>query len=298
MYLIDLTGPWRLSQANQKKTITAQVPGCVHTDLLAAGKIDDPYYRDNENRLKWIGDTGWKYFRKFDVPAELLSCDSVLLSCEGLDTLATIRVNGKRVAKTNNMFRTWEFDVKRQLKSGTNSIEIQFESATSYVDKQQKKDPIPTWLVPLVQYHHAQWIRKEPCNFGWDWGPRLTTCGIWRDINIVAFDTARLSGIQIDQDHSKRSSVGLEISASAEVVEKAKLQAAVTVYLKSRKIAQVQVPFKDRNAKARIEIKNPKLWWPNGMAINRFTMSPLIFWMATAACLIPIQNGSAYAHLN
>jgi beta-mannosidase len=116
---LSLNGEWRVAQANGSgKTagkIPAQVPGCIHTDLIAAGKIPDPYYRDNELKLQWIGEVDWVYSRTMRVPASLLKHDKVVLRCEGLDTFATIRVNGNEVARTNNMFRTWEFDVKELL---------------------------------------------------------------------------------------------------------------------------------------------------------------------------------------
>src|SRR5689334_13960555 len=132
METLSLNGEWRAAQAGgtgkAAAKIPAQVPGCIHTDLLAAGKIPDPYYRDNELSLQWIGEVDWVYSRTFNVPASLLQHEQVLLRCEGLDTFATIRINGSELARTNNMFRTWEFDVKSLLKSGRNTIEVQFDS--------------------------------------------------------------------------------------------------------------------------------------------------------------------------
>ena len=132
MIIFDLAGKWKLKQAGAKRSITAAVPGCVHTDLLRAGKIEDPYYRDNEKGLQWIGEAGWIYWREFQISSELLNSDRVLLCCEGLDTLATISVNGKKIAKTDNMFRRWEFDVKRLLKQGTNSTSISGKKNIQY----------------------------------------------------------------------------------------------------------------------------------------------------------------------
>ncbi|HUW33590.1 MAG TPA: glycoside hydrolase family 2 protein [Planctomycetota bacterium] len=128
MIRLDLAGEWTLSQAGKRDRIRATVPGCVHADLLAAGKIDDPFHRDNELSVQWIGETDWIYSRSFTVPAGLLKCDRVLLRCDGLDTLAVIKFNGKTIARTDNMFRTWEFDVRSALKPGTNRIEIRFSS--------------------------------------------------------------------------------------------------------------------------------------------------------------------------
>ena len=114
----DLGGRWQVVREGTTEVIPATVPGCIHTDLLAAKKIPDPFFRDNERAVQWIGEANWIYRRSFDVPAELLEREHVLLRCEGLDTLATVRVNGHEVAKADNMFRTYEFDVKKLLKSG------------------------------------------------------------------------------------------------------------------------------------------------------------------------------------
>ena len=87
---LSLNGDWQVSQAGKDDWIPAKVPGCVHTDLLAAGKIPDPFYRDNEKAVQWVGQSDWIYRRTFDVPEEVLKNDRVLLRCEGLDTLATV----------------------------------------------------------------------------------------------------------------------------------------------------------------------------------------------------------------
>ena len=119
---IDLAGEWTLRQAGKKESIKAIVPGTVHTDLLAAGKLPAPYYRDNEDRLQWIGEVDWIYQREINIPPQFLQREQIILSCEGLDTLATIKINSRELARTDNMFRTWEFDVKHLLKEGRNTI--------------------------------------------------------------------------------------------------------------------------------------------------------------------------------
>ena len=135
-----LNGPWELQQAGQDQRFEATVPGCVHTDLLAAGAIDEPFYRDNELRLLWIGEADWVYRRSFEVDAALLEHEAVRLRCHGLDTLATVRLNGDVIGRTENMYRTWEFDVKSHLQPGENHIEIQFDSALNYVHQREQAE--------------------------------------------------------------------------------------------------------------------------------------------------------------
>ena len=182
---LDLGGAWQVVQEGSGDAIPATVPGTIHTDLMAAGQIPDPFYRNNERAVQWVGETNWIYGRSFDVPADLLARQYILLRCEGLDTLATIRVNNVPVAQTDNMFRTYEFDVKKHLRTGANQIEIKFDSVLPVIRDKEAHRKLPTWAYPGAAY-----VRKEPCNFGWDWGPTLITCGIWRKIELVAFDAA------------------------------------------------------------------------------------------------------------
>ena len=143
MKCIDLTGTWAVADKGKRYSIPATVPGCIHTDLLASGKIEDPYYADNELKQLWIGETDWKYSRSFTVDSDILESDRIDLVCDGLDTLADIRINGKSVAKTDNSFRTWRFDVQRLVKSGKNTIDILFSSTIPYINRMQKRRYLP-----------------------------------------------------------------------------------------------------------------------------------------------------------
>ena len=288
MESIDLGGKWTLRKKGQAKAVPAQVPGCVHTDLRRAGVIDDPYYRDNEEKLQWIGEAEWIYEREFDVAPGILDRDRVLLRCEGLDTLATIDLNGRRLARTDNQFRVWEFDVKDRLRPGKNSIHIEFASPLAYGRRRSKADPRLRSKGSECTLPGGNWVRKSPCNFGWDWGPKLVTCGIWKSIGIVAFDTARLSDVQILQDHSKRGGVGLSVGVGVEIVSAGAagalratrsagqtpasasasvrgLSVKVCVSFKGRAIAEATVPLRGGKARAELVIAKPRLWWPAGM---------------------------------
>ncbi|MFP4381480.1 MAG: beta-mannosidase [Candidatus Sumerlaeia bacterium] len=265
MKTIDLNGKWALHQKGSDESLPATVPGCVHTDLLTAGKIDDPYYSDNEKRVQWISEKTWSWSREFPVDNEILQSDTVLLRCEGIDTIATIKVNGKKIGDTDNMYRTWEFDVKEILKPGDNSIEVICHTPLPYIKKRQKEHPIPL--------HHPQnripgdnWVRKEPCNFGWDWGPTLVTCGIWRPISIVAFDTARIDSVHILQNHSKRSKdVGLDVIVSLDKASRGKTGCRVEVSRNGKEIVATEIAPNGKNAKVGLTVPDAELWWPKGM---------------------------------
>ncbi|MHB0936761.1 MAG: beta-mannosidase [Armatimonadota bacterium] len=262
MQIFSLNGDWNVSSESMGP-IPAQVPGCVHADLLAAGKIEDPYYRDNEDRLQWIGETDWTYSRRFAVPAELLAHDRVLLRCEGLDTLATVTLNGRAIARTDNMYRTWEFDVKDALVPGENVITVHFASTLPYIASRQQECRLPDWCPPREPKGRA-WVRKEPCNYGWDWGPVLITCGIWRDIALVAFDTARLTDVQVRQRHTP-GTVALTVTATAEQTGDAELTVEVTAAYAGRPVAVTTATLRDGTASTALIIDDPQLWWPNDM---------------------------------
>jgi len=263
MFALDLGGEWTLRRVGAKGSRSATVPGCVHTNLLASGEIDAPFYRDNETRLQWIGQSDWVYQRFFSVSPELLAHDRVKLRCEGLDTIATITLNGQQLARTDNMHRTWEFDILGKLKSGRNSIEVRFNSVLPYVTKREKQRPLPAWAGACHAAHWA-YVRKQACDFGWDWGIKTLSCGIWRDIQLIAYKTARLTDMHIRQRHSRRKAT-LDVMANVERAGKAKLTVTATVTYQNKVISAGSADLLGRKTHITLDIANPKLWWPNGM---------------------------------
>ena len=261
---LDLGGAWECARIDTGETFPAQVPGCVHTDLLAAGKIEEPFYRDNEDRLQWIGEIAWRYTRTIEVSAALLAHERVILRCEGLDTLATLIINGVEIARADNMYRTWEFPVRSALHAGQNTVEVHFASTIDYITARQAERKLGDWGGPHEVAGRA-WVRKQPCNFGWDWGPRLITCGIWRPMRLLAFSTARLTDVQVEQEHQPTGAVALAVTATVERVSAAPLTAEITVSLAGHTVAETRVPVTDSGAHATLTIAQPQLWWPNGL---------------------------------
>ncbi|HWY29776.1 MAG TPA: twin-arginine translocation signal domain-containing protein, partial [Candidatus Acidoferrum sp.] len=257
---LDLGGMWQVSQAGKDNWIPASVPGCIHTDLLAAGQIPDPFYRDNEKSVQWISDTDWRYRRSFDVPAEVLKNDRVLLRCEGLDTLAVIKINGHEVGRADNMFRLWEFDVKSKLQTGENSIEVLFKSPSAYIKQHDSEQTPQKWVKGRA------WLRKEPCSYGWDWGPVLASSGIWKNISLETFNEGRIADVLVRQNHDG-GKVILAATVTTETVGTGAgaFKAIVTVRHNGKSVAAQTVEFADGKGEGSIEIQHPKLWWPAGM---------------------------------
>jgi beta-mannosidase len=233
--------------------------------LMAAGKIPDPFWRDNELAVQWVGESDWVYERGFDVPQGLLEHQRVLLCCEGLDTLAAVHINGVEVGRADNMFRTWQFDVKPYLRAGSNRVSIDFTSPLPYIRRRQAERRLADVSGPPHQPSGRGWVRKEPCNFGWDWGPVLVTCGIWRPITLLALDRARLTGVRIQQDHSQPGRAILEVTPEIARLAEGPLAARVRVSLGSVAVAQGEMDCAGACPALRLAVEDPQLWWPNGL---------------------------------
>lgn len=270
----SLNGEWQLT-SSRGDALPAVVPGCVHTALLDAELIPDPFYRTQETEALWVGSTDWTYRRTFDLDETVLAHDAVLLRCLGLDTLATIEVNGRQLAQTDNMFRTYEFDVKSLLHSGQNEIVIHFQAPVPYAQARLDEKYLHNWGVTLsdsddehnnliYKLPGGNYLRKEQCNFGWDWGLMVPTCGIWRTIELVGISTARLNDVRVRQFHGD-GTVRLEIEASVERWGDGGMRAMAEVNFLGEPVAAGEVALEGDTAVFPLTIPAPQLWWPNGM---------------------------------
>ena len=251
----SLSGEWRLEIPGSRFPETkANVPGSVYHDLLAAGLIPDPFYRDNEDEALKIMEYDFIYSRAFQVSAELLECDAVLLRCHGLDTLATVEINGQTAGKADNMHRTWEFDVKGLLHEGENTIRVLLASPVKYIRAAYEKKPLEGSSDAMRGFPY---LRKAHCMFGWDWGPHLPDAGIWREIELIGAETARLRDVLVLQHHEP-DRVTLEIRAHTERFAEGEATVAVSVTAPDGRV------FTAEGAEDRVAIDRPELWWPSG----------------------------------
>ncbi|MEU4482269.1 glycoside hydrolase family 2 protein [Micromonospora sp. NPDC023966] len=236
------------------QAVPATVPGCVHTDLLAAGLIPDPYLDDNEYRLGWIGRTDWVYETTFDWrPGD---DERVDLVCAGLDTVATVTLNGTEVGRTENQHRGYRFAAGPLLRPGANTLTVRFDSPYRYAEAQRDR------LVdrPNAYPEPFHFIRKTACNFGWDWGPTVVTAGIWQEIGLHAWSTARLATVRplvtVEGDTGR---VELHVE-----VERAGDEALTVHATVAGAAVEVTVPAGERHAVATLTVRDPALWWPVG----------------------------------
>ena len=265
VHRLSLDGTWTLSGAGEPE-VPATVPGGVHSDLLAAGRIPDPYDGDNERHLQWIGERDWTYRRTVTVPPEVASSPGVRLCADGLDTLATVRVNGETIGEADNMNRAWRWDLAGALRAGENTIEVAFRSPLPRMESQTAARKLPEWRGALEPEGRG-YIRKAPCTFGWDWGPVLVTQGIWRSIWIEAAPVARLAEVHVRQAHHA-DRVELAVACAVERVSDADLAVRGIVSRDGTEVARsspIPVPRPSDAASVGLAISDPELWWPNGL---------------------------------
>ncbi len=259
MKIQSLAGQWKFRKSDSQEWLPATVPGGVHTDLLALDRIPDPFVGDNEKKVQWVAESDWDYASEFTVDADVYNKPHLFLVCDGLDTLATIRLNGHELGKTNNMFRQYRWDVKALLKTGRNELQVSFMSPVRYGAEQDKIRFLPGVSQAIPGGPH---LRKAPCHFGWDWGPQLPPIGIWKDIRLEGYESVRLEEVHLRQQH-----VNGKVTVSAEVAlqtyEKAEVQAVLKITAPDGKVIETSAAV---NSKVTLstEIAEPQLWWPNG----------------------------------
>jgi len=278
--IFSLNGQWTAQNANRTVSVPAQVPGEIHTDLWRAGKIADPYYRFNDVAYAWIPQDSWSFTKTFTADSSLASSKHVSLVATGLDTVATVFLNGQTIGKTDNQFRTYIFNISSILVAGSNTIIISFESAIAYGQYKSTECSIdiPPDCPPDVQqgYCHVNFLRKEPCSFSWDWGPAFATQGIWKDIYIEAFNDAAITAVQvytIPNGNLWNLDVNVHINSANSVsgTLSLNLQPLYSRFGPTRGVgalANLTIPITLKSGgnqqKININSLNVMSWWPNG----------------------------------
>ena len=263
MFKQTLSGTWQFRKTDSKDWLPATVPGGVHTDLLALNKIPDPFVADNEKKVQWVAETDWEYRRTFSVDKALTGEEHKFLVCDGLDTLAEVSLNGKLLGKTDNMFRRWTWEVGNFLKSGQNELKIVFRAPVTFIKARQADKP----LMGGGDIPGGPHLRKAPCQWGWDWGPKLPPIGVWKDIRLEGYSKARLEDVHVRQEHAG-GKVTLRVEATVEQWKDASLQVVMKITSPAGKVRTVQAEpslIGDGFSFCILEsaIINPQLWWPN-----------------------------------
>lgn len=262
----ELNSTWRFRKLTDTDWYPAEVPGTVHTDLYHIGLIPDPFYGTNEKEIQWIENEDWEYQTLFDLDTNILNKKNIELSFKGLDTYATVRLNGKVILSTDNMFRTWTKECKDLLKQTGNQLNIVFRSPMKI--NLPKVDSLPYHLPAgndRSEKKTSVFARKAPYHFGWDWGPRFVTAGIWRPIEIVAWNNTRIADFQVFQGEISDSEASLKAEVELESTGGQKITLALfngdDLLIKK----EIQLNKGANNIEQEFIIKKPKLWWTNGL---------------------------------
>lgn len=268
---------------------SAQVPGSVHTDLLAHDLIPNPYAGAPEAGLQWIGLADWEYQAHFDVDAATLARAHAELTFEGLDTFAEVTLNDRPLLKANNSHRTWRARVDDGLKARDNTLRIVFRS------------PITTLLPGVQAMPHkiagnypspygdepkdamvGNFVRKPGYHFGWDWGPRYVTAGIWRPVTLESWDVQRITDVAVQTQALDETQATLQVDVEVERAAAGNAQVQVTLLDPDGRVAAtVEQPAHFRKGvqvvSVPVQLAQPRRWWPVGYGEQaRYTVRTVV----------------------
>ena len=262
---------WTFSQSGTEKWMPATVPGTVHQDLLNRQMLPNPFFGTNEQKIQWVENEDWEYKTTFNVTTEQLQRDCALLTFEGLDTYADVYLNGSLLLKADNMFLGYSLPVKNVLREGENRLHVRFRSPI--------RETLPQFEscgfnYPADNDHHEKHLsvftRKAPYSYGWDWGIRMVTCGIWRPVSLRFYDKAHITDYHVKQlsltDAKANISNEIEVNCTLDKPQVAEL--VVKYGLKDAQLVSVRQTVTltpgTNLLKLPLEVKNPIRWMPNG----------------------------------
>ena len=266
---------WKFRQARLTNWYPATVPGVVHTDLLQNKIIEDPFFRLNERGLQWIDKEDWVYETCFTLAADMMRKENMELVFEGLDTYADVYLNDECILKADNMFRCWSIPVRQYIREENNILKVYFHSPV--------KIDVPKWDALPYQYPASNdqsengglfnkkisiFARKAGYHYGWDWGPRLVTSGIWRPVYIRAWSDLRINDVFIEQ---KEVGAGRAVIAGHVELDADKDMDGVLVTITDeatgRVLGEWQADLKRGTNRVTVDfvLHKPKLWWSNGL---------------------------------
>ena len=264
---------WRFRQGRSENWFPATVPGTVHTDLMANELIEDPFFRLNERSVQWVDKEDWMYETTFNATAEEVNAENQEIVFKGLDTYADVYLNHERILVADNMHRTWKCDVKGKLREGENLLEVYFNSPIKVdLPKYDQYDytfntgPDQSQNGGIFNKTLSIFARKAGYHYGWDWGPRLVTSGIWRDIDLVTWNGLKLDNVQYIQKDVNASRA--EMKTVVRVFSDSDLQnAEVSITADGKTVATKKTALKKgmNNVTLDYTVKKPRLWWTNGL---------------------------------
>lgn len=265
------TATWYFKEATQTEWLPAVVPGTVHDDLLRLNMIPDPFFGTNEDSVQWVEDKDWEYKTSFTITPDQLLHDEAILNFEGLDTFADIYLNGALIKRTQNMFVGYEIPVKAYLRPGINRLNLLFHSPMKQAMGQFLS---AGFTYPADNDHRKERVsiftRKAPYSYGWDWGIRLATSGIWRPVTLSFHDRVKIDDLYIRQqsltDKEARLNVRFELQNLTDKPTEATLRLTGTLdgkqQVQKEEIIRLQPGCSVDSLQ--FTINDPQRWMPRG----------------------------------
>ncbi|HVY18634.1 MAG TPA: glycoside hydrolase family 2 protein [Bauldia sp.] len=261
----SLAGSWMLHDAKGVEVGACNIPGDIHSALLALGKIPDPLIGTNELDVRWVAETEWEIRRNFDVNAADLAGKWPVLDLEFVDTIADVTVNGTLVAKLESSFVRHRLDLGKVLKAGKNDIAIRFHSSVLEAKARAAKQPFPIpYSVSNNIATDLNMLRKAQCHGGWDWGPCVMVLGVYAEPVLRFFDDARIEHVIVRQKHHDGGKVTLTADVELLARRDATIPVTFTVAGRTAKIDVKTTVEHGGKTSLSIDIENPDLWWPAG----------------------------------
>lgn len=260
---MNLASEWTLSSSKPGfAPVPARVPGDNYSALLDAGVIPDPYIAMNEDLVQWVRDFDWTWSRDFELDEAFLKQNVIFLNIDSVDTFGAIRINGRTVGHSENMFTRFRANVKEFLKAGTNRIEITIDSALRHAEEEYSKLPVDVPCTGVNSVKHLNLIRKVQCHGGWDWGITLLVSGLYGKIYLQGVQNARIEHVYSEQEHSAglcKLTVHAELIADHEGTE----TVGFTFNGETKSVSAELKPGVN-TVSVSFEVRNPKLWNPVG----------------------------------
>lgn len=251
----SLNGAWQMRRVGDDAFLPAVVPGSVYVDLLQNGQMEDPFFKDNENKACKLMEEDYEYISVFDCEKEIYGCEHLILRFDGVDTVADIYLNGNLIGSPINMHRIWEFGVTGQVKEKGNELRVVFHSPTNYVAEAYKISQTHGSSHALEGFVN---LRKAHCMFGWDWGAHLPDAGLFRPVTLLGIHGARINSVYVSQNHGAD---GVELGFQVEIENYAGIEG---LYYEVKLTDPDRCVHIVKNSPKTLKIENPMLWWPNG----------------------------------
>ncbi len=263
---LDLSGIFTLTSPEKPINVPISLPGDVHSALLAAGEVPDPYFRDNEVMVMWVNRTPWTIEGTFEASAA--DIDGYLtLTLSEVDCIATIYLNGEEIARTQNTFIRYDLDVTGKVLAGTNALRFEFAVTRDVANARAAAHPFPipftlNYLSNGLEGVQLNFVRKPACHAGWDWGICLMPTGIYGRMALRRSRLARHESVQVDQAYGRRL---VELTITARIFAFGDGVVELTHEIDGQRVGgSVAVRAGENVVVHTLIIKNPRLWWPNG----------------------------------